>query len=92
MPARRKPSKFEPLRAYLAAQTGTRLTLSFGQIEALVRQPLPASAWLRPWWTNSLNPSAYPQSQAWLLAGWLVVEMCSNGREGVVTFLRRHQP
>ena len=88
MPVRRKHWKYEPLRAYLAAQTDTQLTLSFGHIEALVGQPLPASAWLRQWWTNSPNFSSRPQSRAWLTVSWRVAEMRSNGRERVVTFMR----
>ena len=92
MPARRTQWKYEPLRAYLAAQPGARLTLSFSQIQALVRRPLPASAWLRQWWTNSSNFSSRPQSQAWLTAGWRVAALRSNGRERVVRFVRQPPP
>ena len=91
MPPQRTRWKYEPLRAYLAAQTSNQLTLSFSQIEAVLRQPLPASAWLRTWWMNNLNPRSRPQARAWLSAGWLVAKMYSNGREFTVMFVRQPQ-
>jgi hypothetical protein len=64
----RRGGKYGPLRDHLAASAGTRLRMTFAEVEALVG-PLPDSARQhRPWWANSSNV----QAQAWRNAGWRI--------------------
>ncbi len=44
-------AKYQPLGDWLAAQPGERVTLTFGQVEQILGQRLPASAWANAgWW------------------------------------------
>lgn len=63
-------SKYEPLRAHLAALTGDEWSTTFDEIEQLLGFRLPDSArHHRPWWSNTVKGSA--GSVAWRLAGFL---------------------
>ncbi len=64
------PSKYYPLFEYLRQQPDlVPLELSFAEIEAILGQPLPATALTtRAWWANSQTA----QGRAWREAGWLV--------------------
>jgi hypothetical protein len=60
--------KYGPLRTHLAGQAGSRVQMSFAQIENLVGR-LPDSARLhRAWWSNGSNVGA----RAWPVSGWRV--------------------
>jgi DNA-binding XRE family transcriptional regulator len=63
-------TKYYPLHEYLCSLGQDEpITLSFDQIEMIIRALLPRSARIsRAWWSNS----ATPQGQAWLEADWLV--------------------
>ena len=76
---------YEPLRLYLASQSGEEVTLTFTAIEALLGAPLPDGAWLRAWWGNT---TGLPQARAWLRAGWQVRWVRRRGSEAAVTFTR----
>jgi hypothetical protein len=74
--------KYAPLRSHLAGQAGSRVQMSFVQIENLVGH-LPDSARLhRAWWSNSSNVGA----RAWRDAGWRVDSV--DQAAGQVTFAR----
>jgi DNA-binding XRE family transcriptional regulator len=75
-------SKYYPLFEYLRQQPDTvPLELSFAEIEAILGQPLPATALtIRAWWANSQTA----QGRAWHDAGWLVDY--PDFREKVVIF------
>jgi DNA-binding XRE family transcriptional regulator len=75
-------SKYYPLFEYLRQQPDTvPLELSFAEIEAILGQPLPATALtIRAWWANSQTA----QGRAWRDAGWLVDY--PDFREKVVIF------
>lgn len=63
-------SKYDPLRQRLEAETAESLSLRFSDIEALIGEPLPASARrYRPWWANELA-GTHSHARAWLEAGW----------------------
>jgi hypothetical protein len=62
-------SKYDPLRTHLEAQTISEIPMRFKDIEALIGEPLPPSAFKhRPWWSN--NPSNSVITYAWLRAGF----------------------
>lgn len=63
-------SKYHPLYEYLKEQPDSELLeLSFDEIEKIIEEPLPATAYsIRAWWANSQTS----QGKAWLEAEWLV--------------------
>lgn len=60
--------KYSPLRSYLVSQVGERVPMSFGDIEKLLGEKLPASKQYPAWWSN--NPSNNPMTKEWLAAGF----------------------
>ncbi|GEM_PF-622032 len=61
--------RYRLLSAYLSAQEGDELTLSFARIEEILGHPLPPSALKYvAWWSNG----SQTQAMAWLSAGWRV--------------------
>jgi hypothetical protein len=79
----RQSTKYEPLRRYLAALPGERVTLRFAEVEAIVGAPLPASAGGQHWWTNYPRPA---RLRGWGAAGWRVAHVDAFQR--LVTFVR----
>lgn len=62
-------SKYQPLFEYLRHATQDELTLSFAEIEELLGESLPTSAYQqRIWWGNRRRGAV--QSQAWMKAGY----------------------
>jgi hypothetical protein len=60
--------KYEPIRDWLGSQTDPFVTLTFEQVEAIIRAPLPRSARVHEaWWGN--NDDRHVQTRAWLDAG-----------------------
>ena len=84
---RLRGSAYQPLADYLAAQPANEVTLSFGEIEAILTRPLPASAYLPHWWT--VRNANHARSQSWRSAGWDAVPGAWRGTERWVTFQRR---
>lgn len=71
--------KYEPLSGYLAEQPDDQdVTLSFDQIDALVRG-LPPSASQRQWWANAGNQRG--QCSAWMGVGRIVSAVDLGRRE-----------
>jgi len=60
--------KYSPLRSYLMSQADERVPMSFGDIEKLLGEKLPASKQYPAWWSN--NPSNNPMTKEWLAAGF----------------------
>ena len=85
-------SAFARLGTYLAAQRrgGThRLTLTFGELEAILGRPLPLRARSDPaWWANTSQPfkTVAAPWYGWLSVGW---EAEPDLPRGVVTFRHR---
>jgi hypothetical protein len=63
-------TKYYPLHEYLRPLPQDEpITLTFDEIEAIIKDVLPPSARVsRAWWANSTTP----QGRAWLDADWLV--------------------
>jgi CBS domain-containing protein len=77
---------YSPLAAYLEALPidNTSITLTFQQIEGILKKELPRSASeYRAWWSN--DPMK-PQSAAWLDEGWRTTSVSMTGRR--LTFVR----
>jgi len=79
-------SKYERLRDFLGEQSADSLTLTFTQLDALVR--LPASAKRYDfWWSNEdVKTTIHVQCKAWQDAGY---EAEPNLRGKRVTFRRK---
>lgn len=79
-------SKYAPLGDYLKKQTGTRVTLSFKDVEGIIGEPLPPSARAHPaWWANDTN-GRHVHANEWLNAGWKTDSV--SLAEERVTFVR----
>jgi len=84
-----KPLKYDPLRAYLAAQAGDTVTLTVAEIETILGTSLPASAWNGVFWANAAHGwDASSQARAWLDAGWRVTGRNFRIAYPAVTFSR----
>jgi hypothetical protein len=84
-PPTRKPSKYEPLADWLAAQPGGSVTLTIDAIEQILGFHLPRSGWATQNWWRSRRASCY-HSRTWRAAGWEVTRIDWARRE--VTFGR----
>jgi hypothetical protein len=72
--------KYEPLTAYLRAQRGGLVRMSFAEIERVIGAKLPQSADShRAWWSN--NPSNNVMTKAWLEAGFESDQVDLSGRK-----------
>ena len=61
-------NKYEPLGAFLSAQSRNVIPMTFAEIERILKAKLPASKRHRAWWSN--NPDNNVMTQAWLAAGF----------------------
>jgi hypothetical protein len=85
-PASRGSSRYDPLRAYLAARPEPVVRLSFAEIEGLINGRLPDSARRhRPWWANERSGS-HVHASAWMGAGRRTANVDIN--VGTVDFVR----
>ncbi len=66
-------AKYTPLQNYLSNLAPQKdITLTFEQIERILRQRLPPSAFLySAWWANEQDGN-HVEAHAWLSAGWRV--------------------
>ncbi|MGX5873021.1 HNH endonuclease, partial [Burkholderia gladioli] len=81
-------SKYAPLGEHLRQATGSELTLTFDQIEAIIRDDLPPSALNHDeWWQNSTpGTDSHVQALAWMTNGWRKTRVDRTAR--YVTFSR----
>jgi hypothetical protein len=83
------PPKYQPLSAYLAALAADEVTLTLGEIEAILGTALPPSARASKFWANvSAGVHRSVQAQAWRRAGWRVARPDLRGGTPAVTFQR----
>ncbi|HET9587316.1 MAG TPA: hypothetical protein VFO91_00885 [Anaerolineales bacterium] len=71
---RRRAEKFYPLEKHLRelAETQEEATLTFDQIEEILKEELPPEAYKeREWWSNQVR-GLQVQTIPWMDAGWLV--------------------
>lgn len=79
-------SKYDSLARYLAELDDDSITLSFKQIDEILSDGLPQSAYdHRPWWANR-NDGSRSQNQGWQSVGWESSDV--NMDEQNVTFNR----
>jgi hypothetical protein len=86
-----EPHKYELLRAYLAAQPQQQFVvrLPFKEIESILGEPLPDSAYDSTvgWWTRDVENT--PRAQAWTSAGFGIGAVAHQSRtSGWVDFVR----
>lgn len=82
----KQESKYSFLMTYLLHHTEDTFTVSFHEIEKIIEQPLPTSAFLtQAWWSNRKVGGV--QAQAWLSANFRVVHVDLQDRQ--VTFSRQ---
>lgn len=61
--------KYLPIYDYLRKIKTNVVTLSFGEIEEILKFPLPKSAYIHSaWWANDIG--THTQAKSWLQAGW----------------------
>ena len=82
----RRSLKYIRLAAFLAGQPSTieRIEMSIDEIEAVIGEQLPASSRFPSWWRND---DRRMHSRAWLVAGWIVLEI--PGAADKIVFTRR---
>jgi hypothetical protein len=86
----RKIGKYSPLGSYLTRrqQPISYVTLSFAEIEKIIGDKLPFSAFEHQhWWSNTVSRA---QAKAWLNAGWIVHDVNLNDK--TVIFKRVREP
>ena len=67
-------SKYAPFEMYLKSARVDTLTLTFAEIESIIKDQLPPSARKhRSWWTNNTSNNAMTQS--WITAGFEVAQV-----------------
>ena len=82
-------NKYEPLTHHLMAQKISNYNLKFNEIEKIIQDKLPASAYKhRAWWSN--NPNNSVMTKAWLDAGWISSDVDLEGQK--LVFRRKRQP
>ena len=73
-------SKYRPLTLHLLAQRGSRVAMSFAEVERVLGTKLPRSACAhRAWWSN--NPTNNMMTKAWLEAGFQSEQVDLEGRK-----------
>jgi hypothetical protein len=78
--------KYRPLERYLERQTTPVVKLTFDQIEKIIGNSLPPSAFRhRAWWANSYE--GHINAAAWMDVGFMVDSLDIGGH--AVTFILR---
>ena len=79
-------NKYDPLLKYLSEQKSTKVILSLSEIETIINDELPKSAYSYPqWWSNS-RTQAHPYCRAWLDAGYHTVDIKESLQKKIITF------
>jgi hypothetical protein len=77
--------KYEPLGQFLRKQKGKVVTLTFAELERVIRAKLPKSSKThRAWWSN--NPDNNVMTREWLAAGYATEDVDIAGEQ--LTFRR----
>lgn len=79
-------NKYGPLFKYLSKQESTKVMLSLSEIETIINDQLPASAYSYPqWWSNS-RTKAHPYCKAWIDAGYHTVGIKDSLEKKIIAF------
>lgn len=79
--------KYDPLKTFLSSQAGDRVPMTFQEIEAVLKAPLPSSKQYPAWWSN--NASNNTMTGVWLEAGFMTEQVDVAGERLV---FRRKSP
>ncbi len=82
-------SQYDSLKTHLECQTSASISMSYGEIERVLKRPLPVSArgaTKRQWWANT---DTHSQAKAWLAAGR---KARLDVEKEIVTFYRSESP
>lgn len=64
-------AKYDGLRDYLRQQPSAEVTMTFREIEDILKAPLPPSAARPQWWANVVSQEqTHVQREAWRSAGF----------------------
>jgi hypothetical protein len=83
---------YEALESYLRSIPSSEfeVTLTFAEIQSIIRAPLPASASnYRAWWANQSNIAHHAQARAWTNAGFKVNKTNQDKDAGWIQFVRQ---
>lgn len=81
-------NKYDPLFQYLSEQKSMEVTLLISEIETIINDKLPASAYsYSQWWSNS-QTKAHPYCRAWLDAGYRTVGVKDGLEKKTITFVK----
>jgi hypothetical protein len=73
-------TKYAALESFLKAQTDAEVAMTFSQIERIIGDELPMSAYKhRPWWSN--NPANSAITNSWLSAGFKTEQVDMEGQK-----------
>lgn len=73
--------KYDPLREYLEASDKPVVRLSFAEIERILGDALPASAYKHSaWWSNEAPGGMHSHAKSWLDAGYRTQHLDRNGQ------------
>jgi hypothetical protein len=80
--------KYSPLEQYLrdTPRNQKEVTLSFEQIEKIIRSKLPSSAYGYPQWWEHATEGNHLNTRAWTSAGWRIENL--NLEQKWVTLVR----
>lgn len=67
-------NKYALFEEFLRNQKGKEISLTFMQIESIIGDKLPKSAYHHGWWWVN-NDKTHIQSYSWGNAGWRVIEL-----------------
>jgi hypothetical protein len=84
--------KYKPLELHLIskATSANELNLSFVEIESIIKDSLPESAYVyREWWSNQSDIRNRPQAYAWVTAGYFVDAVNQDRGNAWVRFKRQ---
>ncbi|MEO8354573.1 MAG: hypothetical protein ABI621_01535 [Chloroflexota bacterium] len=78
--------KYAPLENYLRnlPESQREVTLGFEQIERILNDTLPASAYEQSWWDHEKEGN-HVNARAWANAGWKVDSLDFNGKRVKLT-------
>ena len=69
-------SKYLPLSTFLSEQEVLFIALTFSEIESILNNDLPASAYEHSaWWANSRTNDSHTWAHLWIEAGWEVTSL-----------------
>jgi len=79
--------KYTPLEKYLRDLTPSQkeVTLSFEQIEGILKDKLPASAYEDERWWGHETEGNHRNTRAWFNAGWKIKSLDVNAKQVIFT-------